>query len=98
VGHVMGLDDIVVQLNKRKQRATYGAVAKLVGGWPRWPMKGRARCPRYSWVVAKKTGSPTGYAQSQIDPDCRSQIVDQGPRNVIKDGDSLKRWLRARAG
>ncbi|GEM_PF-320232 len=88
----MRLDDIVAQLNKRKQRATYGAVAGVVGGWPRWLMKGRARCPCYSWVVAKHTGSPTGYAESQIDPDCRSQI-DRGLPKVIEDAASLRAWL-----
>jgi hypothetical protein len=91
------LDDIVAKLNERKQRATYGAVAGVVGGWPRWLMKGRARCPRYSWVVAKRTGSPTGYAEGQIDPDCLSQICDDSPK-VIDGADELKKWLRARSG
>jgi hypothetical protein len=91
------LEDIVTQLDERKQRATYGAVVELVDACPRWLMKGRARCPRYSWVVAKKSGSPTGYAEWQIHPDCLGQIR-QRLRNVIKDGDSLKRWLEPRAG
>jgi hypothetical protein len=91
------LDDIVDQLNERKQRATYGAVATFVGGAPIGLMRGRERCHKYSWVVAKKTGRPTGYAESQIDPDCRGQI-GQRPGDIIEDGDSLKKWLQGRAG
>jgi hypothetical protein len=93
----MGLDEIVAQLGKRKQRATYGAVAGLVGGAPIGVMNGRARCPQYSWVVAKRTGSPTGYAERQIDPDCLSQIREGSPK-VIDNADELKRWLLARSG
>ena len=44
----MRLDDIVTQMSKRKQRATYGAVAKLVGVLPRGLMNGmeNKRCMR----------------------------------------------------
>ena len=95
----MRLDDIVAQLNERRQRATYGAVAALVGVRPRWLMRGREdmKCHAYWWVVAKKTGSPTGYAECQIHPECLSQIRRR-LRNIIEDGDSLKRWLQPRAG
>jgi hypothetical protein len=91
------LEDIVTQLNERKQRGTYGAVAKLIAAWPRWLMKGIERSPKYSGVVAKRTGSPTGYAEWQIDPDRPSQIRDD-PHDVIKNGDILKGWLEHRTG
>jgi hypothetical protein len=93
------LGDIVTQLNERKQRATYAAVAEHLDGRPRprWLMKGIERCRRYSWVVARRTGWPTGYAERQIHPDCLSQIRDGSPK-VIDNADELKRWLRARSG
>ena len=67
------LDDIVSKLDERKQRATYGAVAGILGVIPRWLMAGRQRNPKYSWVVVAtgpQRGWPTGYRNDQIHPDC----------------------------
>lgn len=89
----MSLDYIADQLNKRKQRATYGAVADLVGGLPRGLMNGREKCHSYSWIVAKNTGAPTGYTEGQIHPDCLRQIRQGGAR-IIDDGESLRKWLQ----
>ena len=86
------LDDIVTKLNERKQRATYGAVAGIVGGLPRGLMAGRQRNHKYSWVVAKQGSRPTGYTNEQIHPDCLRQIRD-GLDNVIEDSARLRRWL-----
>jgi hypothetical protein len=97
-GQGLSLEGIVAQLNSRKQRATYGAVAEVVGVLPRGLMSGRANSSRYSWIVAATTnsgsrrGSPTGYTKNQIHPDCYRQICE-GLDNVIEDGDDLKRWL-----
>jgi hypothetical protein len=96
----MDLDEIIKQLNARKQRATYGAVAKLVGVSPSELMAGRPRDPTNSWVVAATTSSrtgsqrgyPTGYAINQIDPECRRQIR-QGSASIIQDAEVLRRWL-----
>ena len=92
------LDGIVHQLDVHKQRATYGAVAELVGVLPRGLMSGRPKTPRYSWVVAATNGSdsrrgfPTGYSVNQIHPDCYRQICE-GNENVIDSGDILRDWL-----
>ncbi len=91
----MDLDNIVAKLNERKQRATYGAVAGLVGVLPRGLMAGRPRNHKYSWVVAAtggRRGWPTGYTSDQIHPDCLRQICDRLV-NVIEDSATLRRWL-----
>jgi len=59
-----GLDAIVARLNARKQRASYGAVAAIIGVLPRGLMSGRQKCHKYSWVVAASgptRGWPTDY-------------------------------------
>jgi hypothetical protein len=87
---------IVARLHARKQRASYGAVAELLGVLPRGLMTGLAKCHEYSWVVAA-TGSdrgwPTDYSQNQIDPECLRQIRS-GENDVIDDAESLRAWLR----
>jgi hypothetical protein len=84
------LDQIVGLLAKNRQRATYGAVAEIVGGTPRTLMKGRTRDHQNSWVVAEKDGQPTGYKPDEIDP---TLIVRMG---ILKSGAELEVWLRGR--
>jgi hypothetical protein len=92
------LDGIVAQLEAREQRATYKAVAELVGVLARGLMSGRQNSARYSWIVAATNGSnsrrgfPTGYTVSQIDPDCYRQILE-GTDNIIDSADALREWL-----
>ena len=94
----LSLDGIVHQLDAHKQRATYGAVAELVGVLARGLMSGRPKTPRYSWVVAATSGSesrrgfPTGYSINEIHPDCYRQICE-GNHNVIDSADLLRDWL-----
>lgn len=83
----LSLDEIVDLLDQRGQRATYGAVARLVGHSPRSLLKGRDRARRYSWIVNRESGLPTGYTDDQIDP----RLRDSGP--VISDDAELRRWL-----
>ena len=95
----LSLDGIVAQLNERKQRATYGAVAYLVGVLPRGLMSGREKGYTDSWVVAatrsdgSRRGWPTGYTKNQIHPDCYRQICE-GTDKIIEDAEDLKQWLR----
>ena len=56
------LDQILDELDAARQRATYGAVAAVVGASPRALMAGRERNQRHSWVVNLKSGLPTDYA------------------------------------
>lgn len=94
----LSIEGIVAQLNARKQRATYSAVAALVGVLPRGLMAGRPKSERYSWVVAASSGSgsrrgwPTGYTTNQIHPDCYSQI-SEGRTDIIEDPEQLRAWL-----
>jgi hypothetical protein len=97
----LSLDGIVHQLDAHKQRATYKAVAELVGVLPIGLMSGRSKTPKFSWVVAATTGSesrrgfPTGYSVNQIHPDCYRQIRE-GDDNIIDSADVLRDWLRRR--
>jgi hypothetical protein len=92
----MDLDSIVARLHAKRQRASYGAVAALVGVLPRGLMQGRPKNHEFSWVVAasgERRGWPTDYREDQIHPECLRQIRS-GHNNVIEDTDSLRRWLR----
>jgi hypothetical protein len=97
----LSLDGIVHELDAHKQRATYKAVAELVGVLPRGIMSGRPKTPRYSWVVAatsgpgSRRGFPTGYSVNQIHPECYRQICE-GDDNIIDSADVLGEWLRRR--
>jgi len=87
------LDYIIGQLNARKQRATYGAVAGIAGGSAIGLMHNRSKSHQNSWVVAKTGGRPTGYTEVQIHPDCRRSILER-PDDVIADAKTLESWLK----
>jgi hypothetical protein len=89
---MLSLDEIVDLLDQHGQRATYGAVAKLVGHSPRSLLKGRDRGRRFSWIVNRDTGLPTGYQEDQIDP----RLRESGPP-LGNDGD-LRAWLDSHSG
>lgn len=67
------IDEILNALDRGRQRATYGAVAALLGTSPRTLMQGRQRDQRHSWVVSRKSGEPTGYSAEQIHPNLRER-------------------------
>ena len=53
---------ILCELNRRKTRATYGAVGCILGVLPRYVGKYLGDpCAKASWVVRKDTKMPTGY-------------------------------------
>ena len=86
------MDQILDSLDQARQRATYGAVAAMVGSSPRTLMAGRDRDRRHSWVVSRKSGQPTGYEPDQLHPELmRSE-------RVIETREELERWLAARTG
>lgn len=87
----LSLDRIVDLLDQHGQRATYGAVARLVGHSPRSLLKGRDRGRRYSWIVNRETGLPSGYAEDQIDP----RLPASGP--VLANHAELQAWLANRS-
>ena len=81
------IDAIIEHLARHRQRATYGALAGLVGGVARSVMGRHPRTPRNSWVVSAATGEPTGYADHEKDPALRVN-----PR-VIATAEHLRRWF-----
>ncbi len=84
------MDEILDTLQQARQRATYGAVAAIVGSSPRTLMAGRDRDQRHSWVVSRKSGTPTGYEPDQMHPELmRSE-------RVIETRAELEGWLATR--
>ena len=69
--HRARVEQIIACLNVHRTRATYGAVAQLLGlptlainhqllGQPR---------PEASWIVGQDDGQPSGYSKDNIHPD-----------------------------
>jgi hypothetical protein len=81
------LDIIVGMLDKHHQRATYGAVAGLMGTAPRSVMQGRRRDWFNSWVVNQDTGLPSEYPEPMIHPAIRERPT------ILSDAAALVRWL-----
>jgi hypothetical protein len=84
------LDDILSALNSHQQRATYSAVAALVGETPRRLMRGKPRAPDHSWIVSKATGRPTGYAETDVHPGLTAN------EKVLATREELSDWLSSR--
>lgn len=62
------LDTILDALDRHHQRASYGAVAGLLGTTARSVLQGRPKNRRHSWVVNQETGKPTGYHDFLVHP------------------------------
>lgn len=88
------VQEILDCLNQTKTRATYAAVAVIIGGLARGVGQrlGRRR-PEASWVVSSTTGLPSGYAVHEMHPDLDDSTL-------VQTGDELrallKRWLSNR--
>ncbi len=82
------LAEILRYLNDVKVRATYKAVADVVGGSAQ-SIGGHlgARRIEASWVVNKSTEMPSGYAPYELHPDLTSSA------EIIQTGESLDRRL-----
>jgi hypothetical protein len=88
---MISIDQVLDLLNKHHQRATYGAVADLVGGHARSILQGRDRDWRHSWVVNQDTGLPTGYPKGKVHP-----AIAERPE-ILSTAGELKDWFeRAR--
>ena len=85
------MDQILDALDRSHQRATYGAVAALLGKSPRTLMEGRERDQRHSWVVSRASGEPTGYVPTLLHPALRER------GEVLGSKDALVRWLQSAA-
>ena len=79
---------ILCELNKRKTRATYGAVAPILGVAPVGVSHSLGkRGPWASWVVNKDTGRPSGYEDCQM----HRNLFDNC--RVIESGSELREFL-----
>ena len=81
------LEEILSALNSHQQRATYSAVAALVGETPRTLMRGKPREPGHSWIVSKSTGRPTGYAEGELHPSLTAN------EKILMSPEELAAWL-----
>jgi hypothetical protein len=81
------LDGILAALNQHQQRATYSAVAALVGQTPRLLMHGRPREQSNSWIVSKTTGRPTGYSDADVHPQLTAN------ETILTTREELTAWL-----
>ena len=81
------IDSIAEQLDRFRQRATYGAVAAVLNRSPRNLMSGRTRSPHDSWIVSNKDGLPTGYEPEQMHPEITSREA------ILRSGKELESWL-----
>ena len=77
------LDQVLDALDANQQRATYGAVAALLGKSPRTLMQGRERDMRHSWVVSRLTGQPTGYDTTLLHPELRKRDEILGTKEAL---------------
>jgi hypothetical protein len=84
------LDGILAALDHHHQRATYSAVAALVGATPRTLMHGRPREAGNSWIVSKTTGRPTGYPEDAIHPQLTAN------ETILHTREELATWLASR--
>ena len=81
------MDQLIDVLANARQRATYGAVAAILGRAPRTLMKGRDRDMRHSWVVSSKNGEPTGYDSALLHPELKRS------ERIIESREELEKWL-----
>jgi len=89
------LPKMAALLDRHHQRATYGAVAGILGVLPRGVMSGRPKSPAFSWIVAATgpdRGRPTGYSDHQIHPECLRQFRENRGC-VIDRPEELRNWL-----
>jgi len=82
------LDSVLDALNRHHQRATYGAVAGLLGKKPRSLLQGRKRDWRHSWVVNQDTGMPSEYSSPMIHPSIAEHAY------ILATEDELEEWLK----
>lgn len=84
------LGQITDLLERYGQRATYGAVAGLLGSPARSLMLGQDKNFRNSWIVSSRTKQPTGYTPDQIHP----RLEDR--TSVLSTSVELAAWIKDR--
>lgn len=83
----VGLEEILAFLNHEQVRATYGAVAEVLGVSPRSmsAVPGPHR-PEASWIVSAENGLPTDYDQTDWHPALlsRGEIITSGQALLLR--------------
>ena len=81
------LEEILALLNAEEVRATYAAVAEVLGVPPR-ALEARlaTRRPEASWIVSAENGLPGGYDQSEWHPALlsRAEIITSGRALILR--------------
>ncbi|MDD1607359.1 MAG: hypothetical protein LUO95_03210 [Methylococcaceae bacterium] len=80
------LAQLVAALAKHSQKATYTAVAGVVGLPARTVMNALLKDPQGEWVVAKASHQPTGYSTNQLRPQLKTNS------SVISSAAVLASW------
>jgi alkylated DNA nucleotide flippase Atl1 len=78
--------NLVAALAKHSQKATYTAVAGVVGLPARTVMNALLKDPQGEWVVAKVSHQPTGYTTNQLHPQLKANS------SVISSAVVLASW------
>ena len=79
---------ILEVLERHHQRATFGAVAGILGRETQSLFNGYVRSSKTAWVVNKKTGLPTGAKESNYPPGLLQN------ERVIDSTEDLQVWLQ----
>ncbi len=81
------LEEILRFLNDEQTRATYGAVAEVLGVAPiSVGARLGERSPEASWIVNAADGLPTGYAQHDMHPALfdRNDVISAGMQLAMR--------------
>lgn len=86
--HTWSINDVLGLLDAMKNRATYSAVATVLGIEPKevGGLLGGRR-PETSWIVRNDTKLPTGYSEKQRHPDLYQS------EKILNDGNELESLL-----
>ena len=87
IGSGVSLEEVLRFLNEENVRATYGAVAEVLGVVPR-SMGARlgSRRPEASWIVSAENHLPTDYSPDEWHPALlsRSEVITSGTALVLR--------------
>lgn len=83
------LASVIAVLERRSQRATYGAVGGIVDLPAQSVMHGEAKSHRNSWVVSAKSGVPSGYTKDEWSPALKKN------HEIIRSQAALAEWLKS---
>ena len=81
------IPEITAILEKKKVKATYGALADMLGARAEYVISSFSKSRNNRWIVNAKTGLATGYADEFLDDDYRAKPIQ------LSDEDALLAFL-----